>query len=198
MLTLPPVARVRTFVAAGAPVPATGPRPGTARGRRDTVAQLGTIIGPGADGHTYDWPGITASLGVAGLPSDFKRLAEAYGPAVINGIFVVDPDRFAESHETHAEYLRRFWAAEPQDAIPVHPEPGGLLLCAMTEGRDTLWWDTAPPDPDQWTITWDVEFDQHRFAGTLTELIIADLTGRLEPALTALDPSDDDPLFLSR
>jgi hypothetical protein len=35
-----------------------------------------------------------------------------------------------------------------------------------------------------WAITWDVEFDHRTFAGTLTELLVADFTGRLDPPLT--------------
>ncbi|AQZ68559.1 unnamed protein product [[Actinomadura] parvosata subsp. kistnae] len=76
-----------------------------------------------------------------------------------------------------------------------HPEPGGLLWCADTEGRDFIWWDTSNPDPDRWTMAWDVEFDRYTFSGTLTELVIADLTGRLDESLTALDPSDDGPMI---
>jgi len=39
-------------------------------------------------------------------------------------------------------------------------------------------------NPDRWTIVWDVEFEGHTFDGTLTELLIAELTGALEPQLT--------------
>lgn len=33
-------------------------------------------------------------------------------------------------------------------------------------------------------IVWDAEFDQHTFDSTLTELLVAELTGVLEPQLT--------------
>ncbi len=64
------------------------------------------------------------------------------------------------------------------------------LLCATTEGSDVLWWDTPNPDPDRWPILWNVEFDRHTFNGTLTELLISDLTGALDPQLTAFTVSD--------
>jgi hypothetical protein len=44
-------------------------------------------------------------------------------------------------------------------------------------------------------LVWDVGFDRHTFPGTLTELVIADLTSRLGKSLTALDPSDDGPMM---
>ncbi|TCO61152.1 SUKH superfamily protein [Actinocrispum wychmicini] len=132
----------------------------------------------------YDWAAIENSVGV-GLPADYKRLMDGYGSLVVGGIFIVSPDDFLAEHERLANDLRDWFADEPEGARPIHPEPDGLLLCASTEGRDILWWDTSNPDPDRWPILWDVEFDRHTFNGTLTELLVADLTGTLDPQLTA-------------
>ncbi|MEO3793054.1 hypothetical protein ABGB14_22805 [Nonomuraea sp. B10E15] len=44
-------------------------------------------------------------------------------------------------------------------------------------------------------MVWDLEFDRHTLPGTLTELMIADLTSRLAQPLTSLDPSDDGPMM---
>ena len=117
-------------------------------------------------------------------------LTTAYGPLVVAGIFVVDPDTFTATHDLHAAPLRQWWSDRPERARPVHPDPGGLLFCASTEGRDTLWWDTAHPDADRWTIVWDIEFDRHPFPGSLTELLAAELSGRLDPRLTAFATGD--------
>lgn len=133
------------------------------------------------DGHDFDWAAIEDRLGIA-LPADYKRLLDGYGTLVVGGIFVVPAQDFPRWHETHAASLRTWFADHPGQARAIHPEPGGLLLCATTEGRDELWWDTS--NPDRWTIVWDVEFDGHTFDGTLTELLIAELTGVLEPQLT--------------
>jgi hypothetical protein len=158
---------------------------------RDTLAQLATIIGePRTGGHTYDWPAIEGALGLR-LPSDYKRLFEVYGTIGINGITIGHPEDLQQHHEEQVEYLDQ----EDDEAVTVHPTPQGLLWCANTEGRDTIWWDTSDPDPDRWTMVWDVEFDRHTFPGTLTELVIADLTSRLAAPLTALDPSSDGPMM---
>ncbi|MET9629413.1 hypothetical protein ABZX92_18315 [Lentzea sp. NPDC006480] len=57
--------------------------------------------------------------------------------------------------------------------------PGSPRLCARPCGCDA-----SHPDPDRWMIVWDAEFDQHTFDSTLTELLVAELTGVLEPQLT--------------
>lgn len=130
--------------------------------------------------HRYDWARIEQELGIRGLPGDYKMLMEGYGPLVIAGIFIVEPDEFAELHEENAGYFRDY----PESGA-IHPDPGGLLFCATTEGRDTLWWDTTRPDPDRWTMAWQVDTGERQdFDGSLTELLVADLTGRLEPELT--------------
>jgi hypothetical protein len=189
VLSQPPQRQERMLTAPGHP-PASHPAQPAAS--RDTVAQLETIIGSG-EAHGYAWDRIESELGVP-LPTDYKRLLESRGPAYVNGIFLTNPARLVADHEIQAESLRDWWAERPASAGKVWPEPGGLLLCVTTEGREIVWWDTADPDPDRWTLTWDVEFSAHTFAGTVTELLIADLTGRLEAGLTSLTPNDDGPV----
>ncbi|HEX8628453.1 MAG TPA: hypothetical protein VF755_09825 [Catenuloplanes sp.] len=146
------------------------------------------VYEPGS--HPYDWPAVEQGIGVVGLPSDYKRLLEGYGPLGVGGIFIVAPDHFAARHDVHAASLRQFWSEFRPGSRSIHPDPGGLLYCASTEGRDVLWWDTSDPDPDRWTIVWDVEFECHRFDGTLTELLVAELTGELRPQLTDFTVSE--------
>ncbi|MGW4965975.1 SMI1/KNR4 family protein [Nonomuraea sp. NPDC004186] len=189
VLSLSAVPRPRMLFPPGIdPAPSATP---AGEAPRDALAQLATIIGePRTGGHTYDWPAIERSLGLR-LPSDYKRLFEVYGAIGINGITIGHPEDLQQQHEEQVEYLD--W--EEDEAMAVHPAPGGLLWCANTEGRETIWWDTRDPDPDRWTMVWDVEFDRHTFPGTLTELVIADLTSRLASSLTALDPSDGGPMM---
>ncbi|ATE54554.1 SMI1/KNR4 family protein [Actinosynnema pretiosum] len=164
----------------------------------DSLARLRTVLaafprglaydmsGPRYDPafHAHDWTAVEERVGTR-LPADYRRLADGYGGLVVAGIFLVTPDDLPAVHEAHANSLRDHFAHRPDLARPVHPEPGGLLLCATTEGRDILWWDTTAPDPDRWSIVWDAEFAAHTFPGTLTELLVADLTGVLRPRLTA-------------
>jgi hypothetical protein len=168
-----PLARLRTVLASFPPDLAYEPS--------------GLRYDPSARSH--DWTAIEAGVGVR-LPTDYKRLMDGYGRLVVAGIFIVSAEDFLAEHETQANSLRDWFAREPEGARPIHPEPGGLLLCATTEGRDVLWWDTSNPDPDRWPILWDVEFDRHSFDGTLTELLVADLTGALDPLLTGFSASD--------
>ncbi|WP_433515340.1 hypothetical protein ACQP2T_06800 [Nonomuraea sp. CA-143628] len=171
--------------------PDVDPAAAVEEGPRDTLAQLATIIGePRTSGYTYDWPAIERALGLR-LPADYKRLFEVYGAIGINGITIGHPEELQQQHEERVEYLD--W--EEDTAMTVHPALGGLLWCANTEGRDTIWWDTSDPDPNRWTMVWDVEFNRHTFPGTLTELVIADLTSRLASPLTALNPSSDGPMM---
>jgi hypothetical protein len=136
VLSLPPLPLERTLTTvshqAAAPLRAPG-------ARRDALAQLHTIIGPAPTPRTYDWEAIERELGVPRLPTDYKRLLGAHGSAVINGfltiggISITDPDKLVSSHQWQAGYLRDWWTQHPQDAGRIHPEPGGLLLCAVTE-----------------------------------------------------------------
>ncbi|MBG6093173.1 hypothetical protein [Actinomadura viridis] len=81
--------------------------------------------------------------------------------------------------QRRAEYLPDWseqWdrpdGTDPEHEYTVHPEPGGLVYCGSTEGRDTLCWDTRDPDPDRWPVV----SDKGIFPA-LTELLVAELTG---------------------
>ncbi|TDB78869.1 SMI1/KNR4 family protein [Actinomadura sp. KC216] len=175
VLSLPPVPRERTLTPAGQRVEPAVPassQPGT----RNSLAQLQTIIGPGTPG-TYEWEDIEQELGVPRLPADYKRLYETYYSdhwIVLNGIFIEHPHDLASSHETHAESMRE-WGFGSGPRHPLHPEPGGLLYCAGTEGRASLWWDTRDPDPDRWPIWTDRRDTEELW--TITEFLVAELTG---------------------
>ncbi|NVI93165.1 hypothetical protein [Actinomadura sp. BRA 177] len=193
VLALPPVARERTLVPAGHPV---GPTPPAEGGTRDPLAQLQTIVGPGTPG-TYDWKAIERQLGVPRLPADYKRLYETYCYGhwiVFNGFFIEHPDDLASRHTSHAELLLEMARPKPEwglDGKPrpvVHPEPGGLLYCGSTEGRDWLLWDTGDPDPDRWTVRTD-HGEEAEGGGTITEFLVAELTG-VGPGLTASELGD--------
>lgn len=191
VLSQPPARRDRTLTRADAPV--TAP-PTTAE--RDPLAQLETIIGPAPAGHGYDWAAVEADLPVTGVPTDYRRLMSVHGALTINGIRLIGPDELVEEQAEHAELLADSWGDDPDEALLFYPEPGGLLVCATTESRQILFWDTTDPDPDRWTIVWDVDIFRETFAGTLTELLLADLTGRLEPRLSSRTPSSAAPEVL--
>jgi hypothetical protein len=169
VLSLPPVARRWAVTPAGDPVVAEDVAPA----RRDPLAQLATIIGPGSP-QACDWPAAERGLGRP-LPSDYKRLHEAYGsPFAQNGLFVSAPGELLSTHTMLADTLADM-CEDAGSGYQVHPAPGGLLLCLTTESRDLLCWDTRDPDPDAWPV---VYLDEEEvFPGTLTEILVAELTG---------------------
>lgn len=194
VLSLPPLPRERTLIPAGHPVDFTPP---DEVGTRDPLAQLQTIVGPGTPG-TYDWETIERQLGVPHLPSDYKRLYETYCYGhwiVFNGFFIEHPHDLAASHASHAELLLEMAEPKPEWGMfergprpVVHPEPGGLLYCGSTEGRDWLLWDTRDPDPDRWTVRTD-DGEDAQGGGTITEFLVAELTG-VGPGLTCAELGD--------
>lgn len=181
-LSLPPVPRERTLTLAGHPVGAPASEHAQER-RRDPLAQLQTIIGPGNPAH-YNWAAVERELGVPRLPTDYKRLYEAYGAdeqIALNGIFIEHPHDLAAEHVGQTEFLEETEPAakDSTQAIhhyTVHPEPGGLLYCGSTEGRATLCWDTRDPDPDRWPVV-NVGYGNVEEFGPLVDLLVAELTG---------------------
>jgi hypothetical protein len=167
VLSLPPTPCGWMITPAGEPVPpAAAPA-----ASRDPLAQLATIIGPGS-AQVYNWPAIEQQMGIQ-LPADYKRIHEAYGPSVtVNGIFVEEPGDLLATHTKLADSIEMSLARTGRDTV--YPEPGGLLLCLTTEGRDLVCWDTRNPDPDTWPL---VNMDNGTvFSGSLTQLLIAELT----------------------
>ena len=167
---------------------------------RDPLAQWKTIVGPGhATPVSFDWAAIEADLGRP-LPPDCKLLHETYGSLTRgvtdnckalcwNGITIHSPLRLREAHEWYAEngvLARTFWEPPPPD----FPAAEDLLLCCMTESRELLAWDTRNPDPARWPVI-SLDYRGPRiFPGTLTELLIADLTGGDGLCLTDSSPGD--------
>ncbi len=144
---------------------------------RDPLAQLRTIIGPGLPvPEALDWAAVEADLGCP-LPPDYKLLHEAFGTRLaFNGIVLSSPASLRDDHELHARYGSFGRDGLYDGRYASYPAPGGLLLCATTEGRDVLAWDTRAPDPARWPVVNCAFSGAEVFQGTLTELLVADLT----------------------
>jgi hypothetical protein len=157
-----------------APMPTPGGR------RRDPVGLLASLLGPGAAVRPCDWSATEALLGVR-VPTDYKQILDRYGSSPVEGISIAEsPAGLLDSQHVIED------PREP--GHPVFPEPGGLLFCGFTENGDYFWWDTSNPNPDQWTMLLQADFDKLTpFAGTFTEMLIASLTGR-GPELLANRP----------
>ncbi|MEV4176592.1 BTAD domain-containing putative transcriptional regulator [Nonomuraea sp. NPDC049709] len=144
-------------------------------------------------------PAGTPGPGTAGAPAD--RLAAALRERRI--LLVLDNcEQVVEPAAELVDLLLR--AAPGANVLATSREPLGLAgetvyLVEPLQPADAirLFTERASASAGRWTMVRDVKFDRHTFPGTLTELVIADLTSRLGQPLTALDPSDDRPMMWS-
>lgn len=103
---------------------------------------------------TVDWAAVHERAGTA-LPRDYRAHVDRFGPGCVNRLlWVLHPDGPGEL----GLFDQWAWAAEPASAQGLVPPPhplgrlGGLLPCAVDEDAGTLYWHTAAPDPDDWTL----------------------------------------------
>lgn len=166
------IARDPAVVPAGEAVPAP-----VVAAERDVIEQLATIIGPPMRSpRPVGWDAVYAELGVRGLPSDYRRLWERYGPMSLNGMSICPPAELAARHRAMSEHLGEYFT----DAAP-------RLFAMSTWSRGTVWWEIGEPDPDQWPVVW--EYGEQRHEGGLIAAVLDDLTGRLDVGFTLSVPS---------
>ncbi|MEU8892553.1 hypothetical protein [Streptomyces sp. NPDC048442] len=109
-----------------------------------------------------DWPAVEGWLGLdAGLPSDFKRLADTCGPVDFGEYLWIHTPCVEAGRFDYGTWLRdtqrtariELRSLPEHERYPVHPEPGGLLAWGESRGGDVLFWDTSrSDDPDAWCV----------------------------------------------
>ncbi|MGW5867174.1 SMI1/KNR4 family protein [Streptomyces sp. NPDC055239] len=109
-----------------------------------------------------DWAAVEEWLGLdAGLPSDFKRLADACGPVDFGDYLWIHTPCFKAGRFDYGTWLRdtqrtariELRSLPEHERYAVHPEPGGLLAWGESRGGDVLFWDTSrSADPDAWCV----------------------------------------------
>ncbi|HEV8562248.1 MAG TPA: hypothetical protein VGR06_38500 [Actinophytocola sp.] len=162
--------------------------------------QLIALVPPGRPASPRtDWSTVERSLG-AGLPEDYKRLVDAYGPGSFDGfLWLVQPmpgshlDLLARQ-DTAQSNLRTL--AEMGEELPYPPDR--LMAWAVSSDGDTCYWLRDPEaDPDNWTVvanesrgpSWD------QFTGTATEFLLAILSGTFTSEALPEDFPSDEPTF---
>lgn len=104
-----------------------------------------------------DWAAVEGWLGVP-LPRDYKKLI-GEGPALEFDEELLIASPFSEVHHLGLRiasgswslaYLRRRYPEE--FILPLFPEPGGLLCWGVDGGGGDYYWNTARPNPDDWTV----------------------------------------------
>ncbi|MEN3362555.1 MAG: hypothetical protein V7637_6537 [Mycobacteriales bacterium] len=158
----------------------------------DVSALLGGLPG---EPFPVDWAGVEARLGV-GLPADYKAFGSVYGPVTVGGWLTVlvprraAPDYFADLDRMQGNQRVRRDLDPAANPYAFHPEPGGLLLWATTDGQVELFWDTGSgPDPDGWsTVAGTGDGWQPLPPMTTTQVLAALLRGELDVAPAARRP----------
>lgn len=122
-----------------------------------------------------DWTALSQRLGTT-LPADYRAYIDLYGLGCVNDLYWVlhpygTPDRLN---------LGAQWNAP--DPPLLTPRPPGLRPCATDEDAGLLYWDTAAPDPDAWTVVYrDEDGDAwHPYDLTLVGFLHAVFTGALD------------------
>lgn len=131
------------------------------RGAARSVGELEAVL-PGLvrwrvpGGRRVDWDALAAALG-AGLPADFRALAEAYPGLVLGEFLTVSLPRpggeagwGAEGRDD--EILQDLYETDDTDGYVPYPRPGGLIAWAESTSGDVLYWHTERADPDAWTV----------------------------------------------
>ncbi|MEV0363093.1 SMI1/KNR4 family protein [Nocardia fusca] len=134
--------------------------------------------GPSSLVPTPDWAAVESRLGTP-LPSDYKRLVEAFGcDGMFNGFFdVFHPGELLWHTEYHADNDMAFG-----DEHPPFPAPGGLIPWSNNEHEQTYFWITEGPDPDRWPVYAVNSLDEGaRFDCTATEFLFRQMTDHQHP-----------------
>lgn len=154
----------------------------TARPDPEALAELEELAPPPAD-HPPAVPGDLR------LPQSHRALLERYGPGHFDGwltTFAADGDDPFDSIQGATEAFAERHRASGLE-LPLHPDPGHLVVWGFAEPELDLCWDTRLPDPDEWpTVIVVPEGARLEVHPLTTASFIADaLTGVLET--TALD-----------
>jgi hypothetical protein len=131
-----------------------------------------------------DWDAVQRELGTA-LPADYRGLIERYGYGTFRDFlhlfapFVAACPMTASVRRT-LEADRELAASFPEDALPLFPDPGGLLPWASTDNGDQVYFRTSGA-PDAWTVVVRNPRDGHTYShpGGSVDFLAAWLGGAL-------------------
>lgn len=131
-----------------------------------------------------DWAAVESRLGTA-LPSDYKKLVEAFGcDGRFNGFYdVFGPDELIWHTEYHAGDDLAYGEEHPP-----FPAPGGAIPWANNEHEQNYFWITEGSDPDRWPVYAVDSLDEGaRFECTATEFLYRQMTDQKHPFHTAAE-----------
>jgi hypothetical protein len=102
---------------------------------------------PLASASAVNWPAVQIEFSLE-FPADYREFIDAYGPGEIGEIRIPSP-------EGHGRWNLGELLARKNDqgiALPVYPEPGGIVSWGETGNGYTLSWAPVGADPDGWLV----------------------------------------------
>lgn len=163
------------------------------------------VLPPPPEGGNYDGALVKRTFGTD-LPPDYVDFVQTYGHGAIDDwLFVLTPGWESRDGDIcrEVEYTKMVIDAHREAGLPTpyqaYPDPGGLIGWGNTANGDVCCWKTGDADPSKWPVvvadservTWD------RFEGTMTEFLVAVLTGRHRCPVFPKDFPSDSPRFVS-
>ncbi|MFI9234665.1 SMI1/KNR4 family protein [Streptomyces sp. NPDC053079] len=137
-------------------------------------------------GRNVDWLMVEGRLRIA-LPADYKELAEAYPPFVVDDFLsvhlpIVGKEReFCDGVASDLEMLGDLAEEGDSHGYVPHPEPGGLIPCASSFSGDVFYWRASDSNPSQWPVVISgTNDDWWEFPGGFVEFLTAWLGGSME------------------
>lgn len=155
------------------------------------------VAGPGSD-----WAAVEQVLATK-LPTDYKELADIYGPGAFDGfLWLLTPSHAAPMVDLLSSQRRLLGAlADVVAAGETLPSEVGaldrLLAWGVTDNGDVCYWIRAG-DPDSWSVAVNTSRgdDWFTFDGSVSEFLHQVLSGSLAVPIFPLDfPSELPPLF---
>ncbi|MEU7730181.1 hypothetical protein AB0B78_33920 [Streptomyces sp. NPDC040724] len=169
------------------------------------LKELVGSVPPDPQADLPDWPYRIEQLGLV-LPDDYLALMKVYGPGKFDDFLLLlcpgaEPRAFdlLWRRSRALDDLRQRAADGEEFGHSVAPGSEELLPWAVTDNGDTLYWVTAHPDPNKWSIALNEGRgpEWNDYHGTATEFLAAVFARRTHPAILPDDFPSDHPEFAS-
>ncbi|MFD3565935.1 histone-like nucleoid-structuring protein Lsr2 [Streptomyces sp. NPDC058667] len=132
-----------------------------------------------------NWPAVEQSLGMR-LPSDYKQLADAYGPGSFCGFLhlyhpLAPTDWVNLTGPTPTTIRRQLQHDHDSGTHPVPHDPQQLFAMGVTDNGEYLFWIQEPENtPDEWNIAVNEARGPRWYThqGGITDFLLTIFTGR--------------------
>ncbi|MGW2987553.1 Lsr2 family DNA-binding protein [Streptomyces goshikiensis] len=148
------------------------------------------------------WEHVESGLGMA-LPTDYKQLAEQYGPGAFNNYIHIyhlhGPTEFVNLTGPMPARIRAYLRKDfDQGTYPVPYDPERLFTIGGTDNGEHIFWITDPlEEPDRWQVAVNEARGPQWFTfdGTLVDFLTSALSGQTTIPQFPRDLLDASPSF---